>query len=368
MIDTIKLVIDKRSAWVENERQFVADKVNKSAGIATLVINPTKAETRREGYKPRLTITKRFNCTGRYEDTLSIEFSAPKLIYQNNFDELTDADFPSLIDKLGTALSSMRIRIFSNSLERAPVSAIHYSKNFALTDGSMPLSYIHRLSKTSLSPLAEIEQVKYRGGGYSTKFHTNGHELIFYDKLKDMAKAKYSEKRAIEKDYATQLDLFDHVAIPKRFEVLRMEARLNKRPVIKRILSKVGINTDLTLKSLFKSDISQKVLLYYLDRVEAQMPPSLEVDEEMINAVYNFHQLHPKDRLTKILSALEASIMIDRIGVSSFRELIRPFGPNSWYGLQPTIKELRQHYPDKSMATIRKALEDFVPLHLVDFQ
>ena len=62
--------------------------------------NPTKNELKRGIYKPRLTVTKRMNREHKFEITLKIEFSIPKLIYGNNFDELTDNDFFIVIKKL----------------------------------------------------------------------------------------------------------------------------------------------------------------------------------------------------------------------------------------------------------------------------
>jgi hypothetical protein len=47
--------------------------------------------------------------------------------------------------------------------------------------------------------------------------------------MKDLRKAKISEKRAIEKDNAIQLELFARFAVPKPFEVIRIEVRINKR-------------------------------------------------------------------------------------------------------------------------------------------
>ena len=56
--------------------------------------NPTPNELKRGIYKPRLTVTKRINRAGNFEIPLKIEFSIPKLLYGNNFDELTNTDFP----------------------------------------------------------------------------------------------------------------------------------------------------------------------------------------------------------------------------------------------------------------------------------
>ena len=103
------------------------------------------------------------------------------------------------------------------------------------------------------------------------KWHCNSYEVIFYDKLKDLEKAKQSDRRAIEKHSLIQLDVFDSLKKKKKLrklEILRMEVRLNQRKKIKQLFKKLNIKNDLTFKRLFKPAISKKVLLYYLDELE----------------------------------------------------------------------------------------------------
>src|SRR5258708_424210 len=104
MIDTIKLMLDKNMFWITDVSLFQKEKQNASRGYFTLVQNSTKSELLRGIYKPRLTMTRRFNCSGRAEATLSIELSLPKLLYGNNFDELRDSDFQTILDLLSEVL------------------------------------------------------------------------------------------------------------------------------------------------------------------------------------------------------------------------------------------------------------------------
>lgn len=92
--------------------------------------NPTPSELKKGIYKPRLTVTKRVSRGGTFEIPLKIEFSIPKLLYGNNFDELTDADFTAVIQKLKAVLKEMGVRVFEHFLINAPVSSVHYSKKY----------------------------------------------------------------------------------------------------------------------------------------------------------------------------------------------------------------------------------------------
>ena len=82
-------------------------------GYVACVQNPTKGELEQGIYKPRLTLTKR-KARGGYDHSLRIEFSAPKLIFGNNFRELEDRDFGRVMDRLHVIL----VLSFSEEMRR----------------------------------------------------------------------------------------------------------------------------------------------------------------------------------------------------------------------------------------------------------
>src|SRR5262249_12670560 len=142
MLDTVVLTLDRRHFEV-----LLPERFSPSAkglllppyyplgfrGNFICVQNPTKADLHAGRYLPRLTLARRKISTG-FALTLRIEFSAPKLILGNNFDELESDDFPKVLIALHRKLADMGIRVSRDELQKARVSAIHYSKNIAFTD------------------------------------------------------------------------------------------------------------------------------------------------------------------------------------------------------------------------------------------
>jgi len=112
--------------------------------------NPTSRELKNGYYKPRLTLTNRYNHTGRREASLKIELSLPKLLFGNNFDELTQNDFTPVVTLLKSRLREMGVLIFTQVIENASVSAIHYSKNIPLTDGTTPHYLISKIKEANI--------------------------------------------------------------------------------------------------------------------------------------------------------------------------------------------------------------------------
>jgi len=368
MLDTIKLILSKDMFWVTDKTYFQKERQNALRGYFTLVQNPTKTELKNGIYKPRLTMTKRFNTTGRQEATLSVEFSAPKLLYGNNFDELADKDFPLVIDKLEQVLKTMGIRIFHDLLLSAPVSAIHYSKNIPLIDGTTPHYLIGKIKQANISLALDVNQTDYRNDGHSYKWHSNSYEVAFYDKLKDLEMANKSEKRAIEKDNSIQLNLFETLKERKRLEVMRMEVRLNKRQKIKQLFRILGIQSDLTFKNLFDQRISQQVLLHYLDELESKRfhlfdYQSTDPKSLLSDLVIN----NPNIGIRKTIQLFGLKQAFDNTSPRELRNMFGKYGQRSWYRLIAEAKSIVLPTTRSPLVIVRKHLTRFERLKLVDF-
>ena len=377
MIDTVVLTLNENSFKVFEHEKFspstegLYSHYYRVGGRGNLVCkqNPTPAELAAGIYKPRLSATKRLNKYKRFEITLKIEFSVPKLLFGNNFDELRDADFPKVITKLKHSLNDMGVHVLEPVLAAAPVSAIHFSKNIPLIDYSTPYAYLVQLSKVNLNQRLDLNQTDFRNEGHSLKYRTNSFEIAFYDKMKDLHKAKTSEKRAEERENAIQLNLFEDIPMQKPFEVLRMEVRLNKRQKLKQELRHIGIVTEPTFQTLFKREIARKVLLNYMAVIEKGYPAILLYnckDPEDFLSDFIIH--NQKAKLGKALQMLGSRTLIDKVGVREFREITRKYGKANWYRLNKEMFSL--NYPQKgnSFAVLRHCLEEFKPLKLVDFQ
>lgn len=114
-----------------------------------------------------------------------------------------------LTTKLSAMLQTMGIVVTTNTLESATVSNVHYSKNILLTDGSITYSYIKKIKEANVKLSCDVNQTDYRNEGHCYKWHYNSYEVVFYDKIKDLEMSRMSDKRAVEKNTALHIDLFD---------------------------------------------------------------------------------------------------------------------------------------------------------------
>lgn len=377
MIDTIVLILKQNMFTITDHTKFSPSTEGlynpsgyyRLGGRSNMVCkqNPTPTELKNGIYKPRLTVTKRMNKYHEFEITMKIEFSAPKLLFGNNFDELKDENFEKIAQILQQKLKDMGVLVFWELLINASVSAIHYSKNIPLTDYSTPYSYLEKIYKANINQRLDLNQTDFRNEGHSLKYRANSFEVVFYDKLKDLKKAKISAKRAEEKDNAMQLNLFQEVKVKKPFEVLRMEVRLNRKQKIIQILKQTGIEIEPTFQALFKKEVAQKILLHYLDEIEAGYPSLLYYSKEPKDFIAEFIINNPKAGLRKAIQMLGLKVLIDGIGIREFREITKQYGKEKWYGIHKELKDFSYPQRNSEFSTLRTALNKFEPLNLVDF-
>jgi len=377
MIDTIVLTLSKDMYTILERDKFTPSAkglYDLSVGFGgrsyiKCVQNSMSAEQKRGIYKPRLTLTKRPSRQGGYDIPLKIEFSAPKMLFGNNFDELSDNDFSSLISKLNTTLRLMGVFVFEDYLINAPVSAVHFSKNIPLTDYTTPYTYIKQLTKLNINQRLDTNQTDYRNEGHSFKYRANSFEVAFYDKLKDLEQGKKSEKRAIEKDNALQLGLFDKLSNSTAFEVLRMEVRLGKRQKLKQILRMTGLDLEPTFRSMFSVEVAKKVLLHYLEEIESNYPPLLNYEYDSPEKFFtDFMINNPDKRLCSALKYLGMRVLFEKLGVREFRKLIGRYSNGAWYSLNSDMKKLKRIEELSTFDLLRENIVNYQPLKLVDFQ
>ncbi len=381
MLDTVVMTMNSRDFHIADHQKFEPSTIGLfqqpyyklgARACFSCKQNPTNTELRDGNYKPRLTVTKRMK-NGGFIISLRIEFSAPKLIKGNNFDELIDTDFDEVVETLLKKLKEMGVETNYEKLINAEISAIHYSKNIPLVDYTSSSMAINELAKLNLNKRLDLDRTSYRNEGHSIKLHANNHEITFYDKIKDLEQAKISEKRALEKDNVAQLDIFKHTNIKKPFEVLRMEVRLGNRQKLRQILKKVNEPEKMTFGLLFNQEISQKILLHFWDMISEKLYISA-ISENEPEKVLEYLLNNPEQNLkpSKALQVAGALAIINRIGVRGLRAILEK-NQKTKRTAQKIIKELREteisyNQSFRAVANVEKCLKEFVPLRLRDYQ
>ena len=381
MLDTVVLMLDRHHFQILQPERFSPSAKGLlvppyyplgSRGNFACVQNPTKADLQGDRYLPRLTLAKRKIPSG-FALTLRIEFSAPKLVFGNNFDELESRDFGKVLVALHRGLAHMGVGVSTDALRQARVSAIHYSKNIVFIDYTTCSMVMSELELIDLNSRLDLSHTDYRDNGHATRYHANSFEVTFYDKLKDLDKARYSQKRTIEQDHGTQLEMFgNRDSFPKQLEVLRIEARLGTRAKITNLLKRVGASAEPTFEALFNADIAKSVLEHFWGNVRARLPLSYRSDrlrpEDLLAALA--YSAKGTVRLSKLLQQLACAILIASVGVrGASAALSRHCSPRSWQRYKRELRRLPVHEAGafRALKQVDQALSRFEPLHMKSF-
>ena len=280
MIDTIVMIIPEHKFRISNHDRFEPSTRGLfkppysrlgSKGYLACVQNPTKKELKEGNYKPRLTVTKRMR-KGGFSVVLKVEYSIPKLLFGNNFDELNDSDFEKVIEILHLKLSEMSIEVSKQDLREADIVGIHYGKNIVMTDYTTSYEILNSLRKINLTKRLDLSSSDYREG-HAVRYHANGFELAFYDKIREIEQSKISSKRGVEKDNEMQLNFLEQSQFPKQLEVFRYELRIGNRKKMKSTFKKVGIMPKMDFQTLFNKELARRVLRHFWHK---EIEPSIK--------------------------------------------------------------------------------------------
>ena len=170
----------------------------------------------------------------------------------------------------------------------------------------------------------------------------------------------------MEKDDAIQFTLLNMLQKrQKKFEVLRMEVRLNQRKKIKHMLAKLDMETELTFKKLFKPALSKKILLHYLDEIESRRPLLLNYKPKSDRAllaelIFNNHNLTAK----QIFQAYGLKKAMDEMNLRELRLLLSHCSAHSWYRLMADTQKIKLPNVHSPLGKLREEIEKFKALSI----
>jgi len=339
MIDTVVLTLLENDCKRIDTSRFTNKKFVKNSNgyfnnnFFSAVQNPNKQDMLNGVYMPRLTFYSRYGIK-----SLRVEFSAPKMLYNNNFQELTDDDFSKLIATLQSKLYSMGVTVDQYQLINCEVSAVHYSKNIELKGFLTTYQVLKELNKVDYNHKLDVNKTDFRNNGDSLRFRTKSLEICFYDKIKDLAKAEVSESKSLEKDNYIQLGLFEELKkLPK--EVLRYELRLGNRREIKKVLKNIGLEQDLKFKTLYNKNVSKKVLLYFYAIMQKGYLGILNTINEAEDFITSIMLNNSHLSLNKAMMYCGYKQALQELGIGKFR-LITGNAKGSWSRIKRELQGL----------------------------
>jgi len=371
MIDTVKMAVSytERPAWYENVRK---DTKYGNGGVFTAIIQPryTIQSYKREGiYVPKLQYVERpatKNNVKTFE--LNVELSLPKLYFGNNFSELTDDMFPTIVDVLSKELFAIYgIGVSLAEIEEATVGRVDYSKNTIFTDRTPVSTIIRTLKAATVSKVYDLQDTNHKNGGQTYHIHTNTLDIVMYDKVADLRQSKVSEKRTHENDNYTQLHLIEEFDKCPNVTIPRWEIRLNGRRRIRQELESIGADVDLRFSHLFNTDISQMILLRHWHKVIDQIPLMTNADTAA-KILVSHKQSDPDMKFAKASALTLMQLLRHEQEERAVRNVIEGlFGIEQYYRLNKMTRNIDGNTGVKDLLHITETITSMKPVSISDF-
>jgi hypothetical protein len=199
-------------------------------------------------YYPSLTL--------RPHNNLYIEFSAPKIVYGNNVDELCNTDLPRFLELLEAKLFDMGFNITQEQILHSRVSFCTVSKNIEIEEvGATEFIEFTRRLWWRWRYLTKIESFKSNGIALRNYSETTG--IGIYAKVPSLQDIKTKTDKELELTQTL-----------KENNILRFEYRMQnyQRTLAKYSWAKGYSIKELRFRDIFDSELSKKILLYDLNK------------------------------------------------------------------------------------------------------
>lgn len=357
MIDTVRLSLTLDPSHFEEMtgQKFASNSFASGSSTTRFIMNPIKNS---EEYLPRITVYKRSSKHGVIYQFF-VEFSAPKILFGNNVEELRDDDFNRLITALQKKVATVCGITFPRAeFITAPVSVIHVSKNIVFRDYTACISILDTLAKADIARTFDIQSTKYRIGN-SLQFHTNSVDISLYDKVAELKQINISPKRSIEKNTRKQSELVRQLDTISPLDIFRYEVRLSSKTKIKRLLPDLD---TYDFKTLFSSELSKTILHLYWMKINKGID-SLGLDITKPTELFqNYLHEHPNATHSDALRITASLLIINQSGYRTLQQLVtKVSGVHSWYRLKPKLVSPVAHRY-KYLQHISNSINDFTPV------
>lgn len=360
MIDTVKLLLHKGQYQLIRRGELHFSSTER--GVKRYIRNPSSIELKAGVYLPKLTFIQRPSPLG-IQETLAVEFSAPKLVYGNNFNELTDDDFTIVITNLEAALKTMGVNVSSESLIDAKVVAWHPSKNILFNEYFATQTVINTLRKADVSRTYTDMKTDF-SDGEAMHYHCNSKDIVVYDKLADLLHSKVSDKRAKESHSQIQHSLLDVLTAVERLSILRFELRFNGAAAVRRAVKPVLGTISPTFEQVFSSQLSRAVLIQHWHQLTTDVN-YLGLDTgKPLDVLQNYLTEHDDMTPMSALAAVAALLVANQDGVRALRQTLDTrFGKHFWSRIKGLMQSPQPHQL-KHFTHVEQVLGEFESVNI----
>lgn len=365
MIDTIKLQtsFSERPYWTYDSRKIHT--LNNNTGVSRIVINPSPENKKAGIYLPRLTYIERPSKDGR-TFTLNIEFSIPKLLFGNNFSEVSGQEVGLIASKLADLLKDIyNISLSPSAIMKSIAVRVDYSKNIIFDDHTPITSVIKMIQSSEVSRVYDVQKTDFKNGGAIWHVHTNSLDVAVYDKIADLKQERISDKRSYESDGYVQMQMLERLKNTSYLSVARFEVRLNSLRKIRAELKGLNFQGTPTFSELYCTDISRNILFGHWSKVLSNIPFIHLDNQTPTQLLLNIAKANPKMKAREALATVGLRMLLNENDNRLVRNLMEElFTPSQYRRLMIKSKESLRPYQIRALIRIGNDIKAMRPVNI----
>jgi len=375
MLDTIVLSIKNADLFIKEPDRFDEPIwwLDRSKGCYPRRTMKHKLNLKSENlYYPKLTVSPYYCKDSTYSAKLKMDFSATKMLQDENVNEPGQSELLEIIPTLQSRLNDASVLIPTEDLGNAQADVIHFSKNIAITGGYSIASITKTISNLGINKKLDVKKDRYQNEGHSLYIDCGSYQLIIYDKVQDALETLRHcfDGDRTEKQQKLLKGLRSHY---KNFEIFRFEVRLHDRRHINTLFQKLGFEPNPTFKDILNPVISQAVLKHYWDAITPSKTDYIlrNAGNDTYSATVNYLissriNMRPNDAMAIALYYHHSR----EFGIRNTQEIFEKLHtPRSWYRYakkyQAVISEMTQNtHPYSWVTEIENSLNEYKPFRL----
>lgn len=226
--------------------------------------NPTTKPVFRYNYKEKVVV---------------IDVCVSKMLFHNNLEEATEADFTSFVERIRSYAYEKGLLISAESIKNASVWYLEYGKNILLNSKYSANSVLSRLGKALDKKGQTYEAAKYYSNignnGVSVALHTENKKAILYDKTtKEIFASRNHKNNTV---YKQLLD--------KKLQVLRLELKYLKKASVEEVIGKKLGKKDITLADIWNSNLAHSIINDFWQEIHPNIPKKCPKKAKLIKCL-----------------------------------------------------------------------------------
>lgn len=345
-MDTFRLKIKNNLFLIQDQSYFQEIKSSEFGSGKGFTRDKTNNAFRNELMSQGLYVPKYKLAEGDFgspEKSLVLEFSAPKLLFGNSLREVTEKDFPQIIQKLLDFCKVIKVGVFQTAIENASTTLAAYSTNIPVAHLAPAKDIIKIIAPFNYRPRSEYTAT-FRQGEMTSElkyFNKTGSHLVLYDKLTEIKSQGHTKEEQEIIRYLTTGDGKEKFQDWVK-ETVRVEVTLHNKVAVKQALAKYyGKKNDYTFAEAFKDKIRDDLLTAEVGNVFNH--PLKEIvllssyDRDVFNTVI---EQYAKSFSKKAEIRLALDILYSR-GLKALREdIIKQHCERTWFRKQKLLKQI----------------------------